>query len=118
MAAPKRFKNKDDNVRFFSLIVGAILTCGTFGASAILTLIFGDICWPTRVGAIIIGAAVFLQGYIAADPERFSRGLPDGTTLQQRLQQVSYVAAVFGTLFGAFGDLFSPIYSVSVCAPY
>jgi hypothetical protein len=67
-----------------------------FGTPAIcvgLTLAFGDLCWPQRVGAIYIGVSVFMQGFIAADPSWFSKSFSDGTTLQQHINQPCYVAA-------------------------
>ncbi|HET6395814.1 MAG TPA: hypothetical protein VFF91_03125 [Pseudoxanthomonas sp.] len=101
---------------WFSVLLGAVLTFGTFGACALLTVLVGDICWPPRFGAILIGCAVFAQGLIFADPNRFSRKLSSGITLQQRIMHISFVATIFGTLFGAFGDLFPSIYGVAVCS--
>jgi hypothetical protein len=56
-----------------------------------------------------------MQGFIAADPSRFSKCFRDGTTLQQHINQQCYFAAFFGTLFAAFGDLPSIYYGLSVC---
>ena len=78
---------------------------------------FGELCWPQRVGAVYVGAAVFMQGFLGANPDRFSRKLSDGNTLATHLNQSSFTVAVFGTLFAAFGD-FVPAgfyYGVAMC---
>ncbi|KAF1723125.1 hypothetical protein CSC75_01180 [Pseudoxanthomonas wuyuanensis] len=100
---------------WFSTFLAALLTFGTFALCALLTVVAGDICWPPRLGAVLVGGAVFLQGFIFADPDRFTRKLRSGITLQQRIMHISFTAAVFGTLFGALGDLMPSIYGVAVC---
>ena len=102
---------------FYYIRIATVFTFGTPAICAWLTLTFGDLCWPQRIGSVYIGTAVFLQGFIAADPGRFVRKFSDGTTLQKHINQQSFFAAVFGTFFAAFGDLM-PIniyYGVSVC---
>ena len=101
--------------RRFDAIAAFIITFGSLAATSLLTRLLGDICWPPRVGALLIGGAVFIQGFIAADATRFARVLADGTTLQQRILQISFLAAIFGTLFAAFGDMLSPLYGVPLC---
>ncbi len=98
-----------------SALLAALLVFGSFAATALLTFLFGDICWAPRIGATLVGAAVFLQGYIFADPDHFSRKLNSGITLQQRLMHITFTAAVFGTLLGAFGDLMPSVYGVALC---
>ena len=73
-----------------------------------LTNLFGDLCWPQRVGAVYVGLAVFLQGYMAADEARFSRAFPDGTKLRDHVNSYCFVAAILGTFFAAFGDMLPP----------
>ena len=54
-------------------------------------------------------------GLHSSDTDRFSRELSDGTTLRGHLYQQSFFAAVFGTLFAAFGDILPLYYGVPVC---
>lgn len=101
--------------RHYSLFLSAAFTFGTPALCVGLTLAFGDICWPQRVGAIYVGVAVFLQGFLNAGPDRFAKELSDGTNLRQHINQQSFFAAVFGTLFAAFGDILPIYYGVPVC---
>jgi hypothetical protein len=99
----------------FNLAFPAILVLGTFGATAILTKLFGDICWPPRLGGTLVGSAVIVQGYLIANPANFQRLLRGGISLGQRVNHAVYVATAFGTLLWAFGDLFRSIYGVALC---
>lgn len=102
-------------IRHYPLLLAVLFTFGTPALCVGLTLAFGDLCWPQRVGAVYVGLAVFLQGFINADPDRFARELSDGTTLRQHINQQSFFSAVFGTLFAAFGDLLPLYYGVLIC---
>ena len=73
-----------------------------------LTSLFGDMCWPQRVGAVYVGSAVFLQGYLVADEQRFSRQFQDGTKLRDHINAYCFFAAILGTFFAAFGDVLPP----------
>lgn len=101
----------------YSFLLAAAFTFGTPAVCALLASTCGDICWPQRIGALLVGIAVFLQGYIAADADRFNRVMSDGNSLRTYVNQGSYFAAVFGTLFAAFGDLLpvSVYYGVQMC---
>lgn len=99
----------------FSVLLSFLITGGTIGLSVLLSFVAPTICWPPRIGALLVGLSVFAQGYIAADPKRLSRRLQCGITLQQRVMHISYVAALFGTLFGAFGDFLPPIFGHPTC---
>lgn len=106
-------------LRAYPLLIAAVFAFGTPAVCALLATICGDFCWPQRIGALLVGLAVFFQGYIAADPERFTRVLSDGNTLRTYVNQGSYFAAVFGTLFAAFGDLLPAgiYYGIEMCGP-
>ena len=103
-------------LRHYPLLLSAAFTFGTPAICVGLTLAFGDLCWPQRVGAVYVGLAVLLQGLISADPDRFARKFTNGTTLRQHINQQSYFAAVFGTLFAAFGDLLPIYYGLPLCS--
>lgn len=102
-------------VRHYPALLAVAFTFGTPAICVGLTIAFGDLCWPQRVGAVYVGLAVFLQGFVSADADRFCRELSDGTTLRHHFYQQSFFAAVFGTLFAAFGDLLPLYYGVPVC---
>ena len=104
-------------MRFYPALLALVLALGTPVLCVLFTLMFGELCWPQRVGAVYVGAAVFMQGFLGADPDRFSRKLSDGNTLAAHFNQSSFSVAVFGTLFAAFGDLFPAgfYYGVAMC---
>lgn len=106
-------------LRHYPLIGGVLYAFGTPAICVALIYLFGDLCWPQRLGAVYVGAAVLVQGLMAADEERFSRELSDGTNLRGHINAQCFLAAVFGTLFAAFGDLMPPsfYYGVPVCTP-
>ncbi|MBU2499978.1 hypothetical protein KJ682_01480 [bacterium] len=89
----------------YSAILSALLVFGSFGLASLLTSLVGDIGWPGRIGGTLVGMAVFLQGYMFANPEKFTRKLSSGITLKQRLMHIVYSATIFGTFLWAFGDL-------------
>lgn len=104
-------------MRFYPISIGIVLAFGTPALCALATHTLGELCWPQRIGALYVGMCVFIQGFLAADPERFSRVLGDGTSLRQHLNQASFTVAIFGTIFAAFGDLLptSFYYGVAMC---
>ena len=55
-------------IRIYPMLLAIALTFGTPIFCVLMTLLFGELCWPQRVGAIYVGAAVFMQGFISADP--------------------------------------------------
>lgn len=104
-------------MRFYRALLALVLAFGTPVFCVLVTLFFGELCWPQRIGAVYVGAAVFMQGFLSSDPDRFSRPLSDGNTLRDHLNQSSYTVAIFGTLFAAFGDFLpaSFYYGVAMC---
>ena len=104
-------------MRHYPLLLAVVLAFGTPALCVLTTSIFGELCWPQRIGALYVGATVFMQGFIAANPDRFTRVLRDGNTLQAHLNQGSFTVAIFGTLFAAFGDLLPTgfYYGLSMC---
>jgi hypothetical protein len=105
-------------LRHYPLLSGLFYGFGTPAICAGLAYLFGDICWPQRLGAVYVGAAVLMQGLMAADEDRFSKKLADGTNLRDHVNGVCYLAAVFGTIFAAFGDLIPAgyFYGVQMCS--
>jgi hypothetical protein len=104
-------------MRLYPTLLAIALTFGTPLLCIVATRFFGELCWPQRVGAVYVGAAVFTQGFLGTDPARLIRAMSDGNTLRTHLNQVSYTVAIFGTLFAAFGDLLpaSFYYGVPMC---
>ena len=105
-------------LRHYHLITGLFYAFGTPAICVGLTFLFGDICWPQRLGAVYVGVAVLVQGLMAADEDRFSRRLADGTNLRGHINGLCFFAAVFGTVFAAFGDLIpsSFFYGAQMCS--
>lgn len=99
----------------FSLILSIILVATSFGISAILTVMFPEICWTPRIGGILVGVAVFLQGYVFANPNKFTRTLRSQITLEQRVMHIAYTATIFGTLLWTFGDLMPSVFGIPNC---
>ncbi|WP_146095669.1 hypothetical protein [Xanthomonas arboricola] len=104
-------------LRFYPLCIGILLAFGTPAACVLATHAFGELCWPQRIGALYVGACVFLQGFLAADPDRFKVALSDGNSLSRHLNQASFTVAVFGTIFAAFGDILPNnfYYGIAMC---
>lgn len=105
-------------LRHYPLLSGIFYAFGTPAICVGLTLLFGDVCWPQRLGAVYVGVAVLAQGLMAADQNRFSRDLSNGTNLRDHVNGLCFFAAVFGTLFAAFGDLIpeSFFYNTPMCS--
>jgi hypothetical protein len=99
----------------FSVVFAALLVFGSTAIAVLLTSFTVGICWAPRIGGVLVGLAVFAQGYMIARPERFTRLLRSRISLQQRIQHVSSVATVFGTFLWAFGDLVPPVFGFSLC---
>ena len=104
-------------LRFYPIVLAFLLTFGTPALCVLFTKFTGEICWPQRLGAVYVGFAVFLQGYISADADRFKRVLSDGNELRMHLNQIGFTIAIFGTLFAAFGDILpaSVFYGLRMC---
>lgn len=96
-------------------LIGGLLAFGCFSLAAILTLLFGDRCWPPRIGGILVGLSVFLQGYAWAHPEQFRKVVRTGHTTEQLAMQAVYVVTTFGTFMWALGDFLPPMFGVPMC---
>lgn len=83
-----------------------ILNVFVIGASTIAEAINPDICWLPRFGAVLVGLAVFMQGYAYANPDKLNAVLSNETTLRQWIHHAVYTSSIFGTIYWAFGDLF------------
>ncbi|WP_456953339.1 hypothetical protein [Lysobacter sp. HA35] len=96
-------------------MIGFAIVNATMVLVVALTKIFGDHCWAPRVGGLLVGFAVFAQGYAYANAESFTRRLPSGLTLEQRVLHVVYVSSVIGTFLWALGDFIPSMFGVAVC---
>ncbi|PZP85724.1 MAG: hypothetical protein DI592_05280 [Stenotrophomonas maltophilia] len=102
-------------VRKYIIPLAFLLAFGMPLVCVLVARLFGDLCWPQRIGAIYIGLSVLVQGYIAADQSKVCHELSDGTTLRQHINQTGFTMALFGTLFAALGDLPGSYYGVAMC---
>jgi hypothetical protein len=106
------------NYRTYPAIVSAATFSITFATSVILMQIFPEICWLPRVGGVLVGLSVFMQGYMHANICRFRTPRRWGLTREQVYAHVSYHFAIFGTILWAFGDLLPKVFWLpnSACA--
>ena len=79
----------------------------------LLTIQFGDKCWLPRVGAVVVGISVLLEGWITYNSGRKGTNAP----MQPQKKLLKYVLflALWGTLLWAFGDLKKNLFGVPVC---
>lgn len=102
--------------RFFeSVLTALILTFSTFGAIWLTTKLFGDRCWPQRYGGILVGVAVFFQGYVYANEEYFSKPSKYGLTREKRVMHQVYVVTILGTGLWTMGDFMHSLYGLTMC---
>ena len=99
----------------WTTLVGAAMIIITLLVAVLLTRCFGDHCWPPRLGGILVGCSVLLQGYAWAHPEKFHKVLSTGHTTEQITVQAVYVVTIFGTFLWALGDFLSPFFGVLMC---
>lgn len=98
-----------------SVVLGLCVVYGTQAGVYGLTMLFGDYCWGPRIGGVLVGLAVFLQGLVYAHADRMQRRLRSGLTLEQRLLHVVYVSSIWGTFVWAIGDFMTVIWGLEVC---
>ena len=96
-------------------LTSAVMVFGSFGLIAAATWLFGDHCWPPRLGGLLVGISVFVQGYVYANHDAFSKPSKYGLTREQRVLHKVYLLIVFGTLLWAFGDFIPHVYGVPTC---
>lgn len=99
----------------FGTALGLCIVYGTQALTYGLTMLFGDHCWGPRIGGVLVGLAVFLQGLVYAHGDDMQRLLRSGITLEQRLLHVVYVSSVWGTFVWAFGDFVTVLWGLEVC---
>jgi hypothetical protein len=81
--------------------------------SYVLTIQFGDKCWLPRVGAVLVGISVLLEGWIIYDPRK--KGSFDTMQPEKKLLKYVLFLALWGTLLWAFGDLQKDLFGIPVC---
>ncbi|HTE40582.1 MAG TPA: hypothetical protein VK629_07125 [Steroidobacteraceae bacterium] len=97
------------NYRTYPAIIATTTFVACFGAAGVLMQLFPNICWLPRIGGILVGASVFVQGYMHANADKFRGAWRWGLTREQAYAHFSYYLALFGTLLWAFGDLFPTV---------
>jgi hypothetical protein len=98
------------NYRTYPAIVSTATFVITFSSSVIFMQLFPGICWLPRIGGILVGLSVFMQGYMHANIDRFRIPWRWGLTREQVYAHVSYHFAIFGTFLWAFGDLLPSVF--------
>ena len=98
----------------FNLAMSTTIAFGIPGVIALLTKIAPNICWAPRIGGVMVGLSILLQGYVLVNPEKFTRKLKSGLSLEQRLIHIVFVVATIGTFLNAFGDLIPSAYGVNL----
>jgi len=63
----------------------------------------------------MIGIAIFVQGYVAANPDDFAEEDRFRITRERRVMHMVYFVTGFGTFLWAFGDLITSLYGVPLC---
>jgi hypothetical protein len=101
------------NVRTYPVVLAFALVTATFGVANVLMALWPHICWLPRVGGLLVGVAVFIQGYVGVRHEQFDVPWRWGLTREQAYLHVANVAVVLGTLVWAFGDLLPSVLWVS-----
>jgi len=87
-------------------LVGAFATvAATFALSRLLSFAWPTVSWLPRIGGTLVGVAVFVQGYVGVNQERFDVLWRWGFTREQVMLHLANFFAVFGTFMWAFGDL-------------
>jgi hypothetical protein len=100
-------------------VIALIAATLCFAPPALLAIFFPSICWAPRIGGTLVGLVVVVQGHIYMNPEKYSRKLSDGISLQDRIMQIAFVVAVLGTFMWAWSDLFPNILGIEnlACTP-
>ena len=78
-----------------------------------LTVMLGDRCWLPRLGALIVGFGVLLEGWIIYSPRRKEN--PQRISQEKQLLKYTLLLALWGTLLWAFGDFIKDLFGLPVC---
>ena len=87
------------------------MVIGSFSYASVLNILWPEICWTPRIGGLLVGIAVFMQGYVAVNDDKFNVRWLWRLSRGQAHLHVSNGFAVFGTGLWAFGDLL-PVWSL------
>jgi len=82
-----------------------VIVAASFMASRLLALAWPTVLWLPRIGGTLVGLAVFFQGYVGVNQEKFDVLWRWGLTREQVVLHLANFFAVFGTIIWAFGDL-------------
>jgi hypothetical protein len=91
------------------------MVLGTFLLANLLNFLWPQYCWLPRLGGLLVGLAVFTQGFVWAHPKKFSRVRANGLTREQAVIHIMYVSSIFGTLIWAFGDMLPQVLWMRHC---
>jgi hypothetical protein len=80
-----------------------------YSSAMVCAFFWPTICWLPRLGGCLVGISVFLQGYLSVNDDKFSDPWQFGLTKAQFYLHFSNIAAVIGTIYWTFGDLFPQI---------
>ena len=97
------------NYRTYPAIMALTITLATYSAAIICSFFWPEICWLPRIGGLLVGMSLVIQGYVEVNPEKFSVPWRWGLNRRQVYLHFSMFAAVFGTIIWTFGDLFPKV---------
>lgn len=97
-------------VALLIVVIPVAVTAGAY----YLTVELGDKCWLPRLGAVMVGIGVLIEGAILYNPK--TRGTLDTMQPGRKWLEFAMVVVLFGTLLWAFGDCVKDIFGVSTCS--
>src|SRR5690606_29300687 len=97
------------NYRTYPAIMVASVTLTLYSVSMLCAFFWPNICWLPRVGGCLVGISVAVQGYVSVNRDKFSVPWRWGLTREQFYLHFANTAAVIGTSYWTFGDLFPSI---------
>lgn len=99
------------NLTTYPAILANTTVIAAFTYSSVLNFLWPEVCWTPRVGGLMVGIAVFMQGYVSVNKGKFSADWRWGLTREQAHLHVANCFAILGTGLWAFGDLL-PVWPV------
>jgi hypothetical protein len=107
------------NERNYSHWINTCALLTVYTSSRVLMNLWPDVCWLPRMGGVLVGVAVVIQGYMAARTEQFNEPWRWGIPQRVVYTHFSSWAAAMGTIFWTFGDFFPDVLGLSnaACKP-
>jgi hypothetical protein len=97
------------SLRTYPAVLAITGLVATFAFSNVLTALWPSVVWLPRIGGVLVGISVFMQGYVSVNRDNFDVPWRWGLTREQVYLHCANFFAVFGTFMWAFGDLLPPV---------